>query len=99
MHINAVHSNLKPFQCEKCDKCFSQNVNLQMHIDRVHSKLKPFQCEKCEKCYADNRDLKTHIHRKHSKTNPLKKYVFTECEESFEAKERLDYHMNSVHQN
>ena len=31
------HSGLKPFQCNLCNKSFSQSVNLQTHIKKDHS--------------------------------------------------------------
>ena len=37
-----VHNREKPFQCNQCDHCASQNSNLKMPIITVHNKEKPF---------------------------------------------------------
>ena len=37
----------KPNKCIKCEKCFSQKLNLNEHILRVHDKKENFTCEEC----------------------------------------------------
>ena len=37
-----VHNREKPFQCNQCDHCASQNSNPKMPIITVHNKEKPF---------------------------------------------------------
>ena len=33
-----VHEELKKYKCNKCGKCFTQNIGLKTHITAVHEK-------------------------------------------------------------
>ena len=45
-HISEIHEEgKKPFKCDICDHCFSQNGSLKIHMLPVHDEKKPFKCE------------------------------------------------------
>jgi len=62
-HQNAVHRQLKPWQCSVCDKTFTQPGNLRIHM-RVHTNEKPFACSICKLRFSYSTALKSHM-RKH----------------------------------
>ena len=33
-----VHEELEKYECNKCGKCFTQNIGLKTHISAVHEK-------------------------------------------------------------
>ena len=35
-----VHEELEKYECNKCGKCFTQNIGLKTHISAVHEKKK-----------------------------------------------------------
>ena len=37
MHIKSIHENVR-YNCEKCDKNFSNKITLKRHIVNVHEK-------------------------------------------------------------
>ena len=45
------HLNVRPFQCQSCDKTFLEKAKLQRHVVIVHEKLKLFPCDKCGKAF------------------------------------------------
>ena len=36
-----VHEELEKYECNKCGKCFTQNIGLKTHISAVHEKKNP----------------------------------------------------------
>ena len=41
-HIESIHEEMKPFQCDICYKNFSVKRDLKTHIESVHEGKKPF---------------------------------------------------------
>ena len=57
---------LKPYQCEKCDKGFSENKQLRNHEFSVHIKSRPFKCRyECGMDYNDPSNMYQHEKKKH----------------------------------
>ena len=40
-----VHEGKNAFQCEVCDKRFSQNSTMNRHIASIHEGIKAFKCD------------------------------------------------------
>ena len=59
-----VHTGKKDFQCEVCEKKFSQKSHLVQHF-RIHLGEKPYGCAKCEKWFtrSDTRDQHIRTHK------------------------------------
>ena len=77
----------KPYQCDMCDKAFTQSSHLDTHR-KIHSGLKPFQCEECDKTFARKGDLTVHS-RTHSGEKP---YQCEYCDKAFAQSSHLNTH-------
>ena len=42
-HVDGVHRGIKKFDCEKCEKSFSQKSNLKAHINAIHEGMKQIE--------------------------------------------------------
>ena len=60
-HIQNIHLQLKPFQCDKCEKSFFNKERLHYHVMSVHEKVKPFQYPVCGKRVVTDGFLKLHM--------------------------------------
>ena len=56
-----IHSGDKPFKCDLCEFCFSDNSNLKRHL-RIHTGEKLFKCDLCALCFARHSSFKRHLH-------------------------------------
>ena len=73
-------ANKSRFQCDKCDKTFSQKQQMQKHISAVHEKQKPFKCDQCDKTFSQKENMETHRDQVHRQ---LKKFECDKCDRSF----------------
>jgi len=54
------HKNIKIFQCEICNKNYSNKNNLKNHLS-IHTGNKPHKCNICQKSFRLKRTLTEHI--------------------------------------
>lgn len=59
-HIQMVHSRIKPFVCQICNKAFFTKRDVEAHI-RIHTGEKPFHCHLCEKKFVRRVELNVHL--------------------------------------
>ena len=87
-------SGAKPFECNICEKTFTQKNTLANH-KRTHTGEKPYSCDVCQKSYSQSSGLSAHnktvahIERMKSKnTNrPLIPSSFVDCGESIKVED------------
>lgn len=58
-HINTVHSDVKPFSCDQCQRTFKTKRILKSHL-QVHSDDKRHACEVCGKRFHRKESLSLH---------------------------------------
>ena len=58
-HLN-IHTGIKSFQCEMCDKFFKTNQELKIHLV-THTGIKKYNCEICHKLFGHNSSLRKHL--------------------------------------
>ena len=60
-HLNMMHLGLtkKPYECDLCEKSFTQRGSLGVHKKSAHEKL-TFKCDVCEKEFKTKPQLKVH---------------------------------------
>lgn len=106
-----VHSGLKPYSCDHCDKVFSYKKNLYRH-SLLHRGSKPYLCEVCGAGFTQKANLKSHIQsglhggqpperscpRRPRQPNEPGRYVCPMCENEFSTSVSLKLHINRIHQ-
>ena len=55
-HHILTHTVVKPYQCNKCNKAFTQNYNLTIHM-RTHIGERSYKCIQCNKHFITNSKL------------------------------------------
>ncbi|KAJ8667851.1 hypothetical protein QAD02_009514, partial [Eretmocerus hayati] len=86
-HIRKLHPGVHPYQCDLCDKDFSNSNNLNYHM-RIHSGEKPYLCKICSKSFRASSDLRKHTFI-HCNTRP---YTCKTCNARFRKKTHLKQH-------
>jgi len=56
----------KKFQCELCQKKFSQHKDLMHHQEITHFKDSPYDCKECNENFHSMLEMREHLRKKHS---------------------------------
>ncbi|CRK96021.1 CLUMA_CG009461, isoform A [Clunio marinus] len=95
-HLKNVHFNLKPYQCDICEKKFCK-INLAQHmithIDFEHRK-KEFHCQICGTSFFKKQHLQTHMIGVHEKPKHLTCSI---CGRTFWTEKGLENHKLRPH--
>ena len=85
---NLIHTGIKPFQCDICEKAFNQKPNLKNH-KLIHSDVRSFTCEICNKIFKQQTGLFQHkkIHQ------DIKQFKCIKCKLASNYKKSLNDHL------
>ena len=72
-----THAGIGQYQCDICDKRFTQSYNLKYHM-KAHEGEKSFQCMKCDKCFTRPSNLTRHM-RVHTGSMPYSCTKYNKC--------------------
>ena len=83
------------FRCEKCDKSFGFQKDLNRHMKSVHTDPS-FFCEQCNKFYKSKKQFQEHV-RSHQDGYVKPTYPCQMCSKKFSTKYVLATHIKSAH--
>ena len=92
--MKTVHSN-EEFECNTCNKSYSNKEALKRHLQFVHSNEK-FKCSKCNKSYSNKDNLNRHmkfVHVNDKKTNKTNQFKCLICGTTFLHKHSLQVNL------
>lgn len=87
-HLNR-HSNVRPYQCDLCEKNYKLSVELKRH-KQIHKKEELFPCKQCDKKFIGTSALYYHQKKVHCEIDP---HVCEVCNRGFKFRNSLTFHM------
>ncbi|CAG9768033.1 unnamed protein product [Ceutorhynchus assimilis] len=87
-----IHSNVKAFQCDICEKMFKNQKQVRNHrrIHRQNVVKETETCELCPRTFTDKRSLRSHMDSVHKK---LKPFLCNYCDYKGSCKTSLKMHI------
>jgi len=92
-HVKYVHSNMRQFECEQCQKRFKRKGDLVVHM-QSHTAVPGFFCEQCGKSFFKKRNLKSHL-ATHDTSDSSKKHECLQCGRKFLRLQALKNHLTT----
>lgn len=87
-HIR-IHTQEKPYKCERCFRAFAVKSTLTAHMRATHLGLRQFSCPTCDKSFSSKGSLKVHLCI-HTGDKPYKCGI---CNKSFSSSTRCKSHV------
>lgn len=88
-----VHSDEKPYKCDKCDYSCRRPGQLYYHKRYHHENEKPHLCSECGKSFLSNAKLQLHA----ASHATIKEFPCPHCDKFFACKNYVTSHVNSTH--
>ncbi|MCP9262380.1 Zinc finger protein [Dirofilaria immitis] len=63
-HIRSVHTHIRPYKCEQCEKCFVRRNDLRVHSD-IHNTACKYICPTCNQMFQRRIHFQKHIKKLH----------------------------------
>jgi len=92
-HVKYVHTNVRQFECEQCQKRFKRKGDLVVHM-QSHTAVPGFFCEQCGKSFFKKRNLKSHL-ATHDTSESSKKHECVQCGRKFLRLQALKNHLTT----
>jgi len=61
LHNRRIHSTVREFHCEPCNKWFFTSTELKQHFIRKHTDERPYLCPRCGERFAVMTDMQHHL--------------------------------------
>ena len=95
-HRKIEQESTSKWKCEKCDKTFLKNRNLQIHFQNTHGEKNKIPCPQCGKVFIRYNSISRHIRDVHEKRHAHKCDI---CHKTFNRPVHLNEHMQLFHSN